>query len=126
MNLSIRLQVQQIDQREQPVGLLAFSGDTGKDQPAGLPFRLDDYLQLVDWSGHIIREDKKGAIAVDAPGILQRMEMDASQFVYLSQHFESPFKNLVGAAHKVRKVCQAMGQNWAQGISQCERFFSSQ
>jgi len=130
INPSLRLQVQQIDQQinkqDQPVGLLAFIGDTGKDQPAGLPFHLDDYLQLVDWSGRIIREDKKGAIGADAPNILQRMEMDASQFVYLSQHFESPFKNLVGAAHKVRKVCRAMGQNWVQGISQCERFFSSQ
>ncbi len=126
MKPSLRLQVQQIDPREQPVGLLAFSGGTGKDWSAGLPFRLDDYLQLVDWSGRIIREDKKGAIAADAPAILQRLEMGASQFVYLSQHFESPFKNLVGAAHKVRKICQAMGQNWVQGISQCERFFSSQ
>lgn len=25
------------------------------------PFRWNDYLELVDWSGRILREDKKGA-----------------------------------------------------------------
>ncbi len=37
--------------------------DTHKNIPVGLPFRLNDYLELVDWSGRIIREDTKGVIA---------------------------------------------------------------
>ena len=41
------------------------------------------------------------------------------------QNFEHPFKNLVGAAHHVRKACESIGQNWVHGMSQCEKFFSS-
>ncbi|MCP3661416.1 MAG: transposase, partial [Gammaproteobacteria bacterium] len=39
-----------------------------------LPFTLVEYLELVDWSGRIIRDDKRGFIAADTPPILQRLE----------------------------------------------------
>ena len=51
--------------------------------------------------------------------------MDAKQFIYLTRNFEHPFKNLVGAAHHVRKACESIGQNWVHGMSQCEMFFPS-
>ena len=79
--------------------------------PQGLPFQLNDYLELVDWSGRILCENKKGAIADKLPGILQRLDMDAKQFIYLTRNFEQPFKGLVGAAHHVRKACESIGQN---------------
>jgi len=57
----------------------------------------------VDWSGRILRDDKKGTISDHLPGIPQRLDMDAKQFTYLARNFEHPFKNLVGAAHHVRR-----------------------
>ena len=112
---------------QQRNGLLPFSGNPRNAIPKGLPFRLNDYLELVDCSGRIIRKDKKGQIPEDLPGILQRLEldMDTRHWLYLTQHFEHPFKQLVGAAHHVRSACEALGQRWVQGISQCERLFSS-
>jgi hypothetical protein len=110
---------------QQPEQLLPFAGNSRNDMPAGLPFRLTDYLELVEWSGRILREDKKGAIPEELPEILQRLQIDASHWCYLTKHFELPFKHLVGAAQHVRSVCEALGQRWAQGISQCERLFSS-
>ena len=58
---------------QQPAGLMPFAGNPGKPMPKGLPFRLTDYLELVDWSGRIIREDKKGAIPEHMPEILHRL-----------------------------------------------------
>ena len=110
---------------QQPEELLPFAGNPREDMPAGLPFRLTDYIELVDWSGRILREDKRGAIPKDIPEIIQRLQLDARHWCYLNRHFEHPFKHLVGAAHHVRSVCEALGQRWAQGISQCERLFSS-
>ena len=72
--------------------------------PKGLPFNLTDYLQLVDWSGRLLREDKKGYIPDHLPDILQRLNIDPKHFIYLSQHFESPFKNLVGNAYHVKRL----------------------
>jgi hypothetical protein len=31
----------------------------------GLPFRLTDYLELVDWTGRMLRDDKRGSIPED-------------------------------------------------------------
>jgi hypothetical protein len=53
------------------------------------------------------------------------LQMDARHWCYLTRHFEHPFKHLVGAAHYVRSTCEALGQRWVQGITQCERLFSS-
>jgi len=114
------------DQPEkQPESLFPFIGYLRENMPEGLPFRLNDYLELVDWSGRILREDKKEAIPSDVPPILQRLDMDVRHWLYLTQNFEHPFKHLVGAAYRVRKVCEDTGQCWAQGIKQCEKLFSS-
>ena len=112
---------------QQNNGLLPFAGNPCNDIPKGLPFRLSDYLELVDCSGRIIRDDKKGKIPEDLPDILQRLELDMEtrHWLYLTQHFERPFRHLVGAAYHVRAACEALGQRWVQGINQCERLFSS-
>jgi REP element-mobilizing transposase RayT len=110
---------------QQPEQLLPFAGNPHEGMPAGLPFWLADYIELVDWSGRLVRADKRGAIPDELPEILRRLQLDTRHWCYLTCHFEHPFKHLVGAAHHVRSACEALGQRWAQGISQCERLFSS-
>lgn len=104
---------------------MVFVGNPRKDMPEGLPFALNDYLVLVDWSRRIIREDKKGHIPEHLPDILQRLDIDSKNWLYLTENFEQPFKNLVGAAHHVRRVCKDIGKSWIHGINQCETLFSS-
>ena len=122
---SIKQRIKQTLKVQQPESLLSFAGNPREDMPEGLPFRLSDYIELVDWSGRIMREDKKGYIPDHLPNILQRLDMDARHWLYLNRHFEQPFKNLVGTAFHVRKDCEELGKNWTHGIRQCERLFSS-
>ena len=110
---------------QQPTALLVFAGNPREDMPDGIPFMLSDYLALVDWSGRIIREDKKGHIPEHLPDILQRLDIDPRNWVYLTKNFEQPFKNLVGTAHHVRQACEDIGKNWVHGINHCEILFSS-
>ena len=109
----------------QPGNLLPFTGNPRGNMPKGLPFLLTDYLALVDWTGRQLREDKRGAIPGTLPTILDRLQLDQKHWCYLAKHFESPFRQLVGQAHKVRQACEKLGQHWAQGVRQCERLFSS-
>jgi REP element-mobilizing transposase RayT len=111
--------------RSQVKQLYPFAGNPRQAMPEGLPFKLTDYMELVDWTGRILREDKKGRIPEYIPPILQRLNIDPDNWCYLSNHFESPFKHWVGAAHRVRSACEQLGQNWVHGIKQCERLFSS-
>jgi len=119
------LKAKQSKQILNQTGLFPFAGNPRKAMPEGLPFRLTDYLELVEWTGRIIREDKRGAIPVNLPPLLERLNIDAKHWLYLSQHFESPFKGLVGTAHTVRNACERLGKQWVQGIKQCETLFSS-
>ena len=42
--------------------LLPFVGTPRKEQPQGIKMRLTDYLDLVDSTGRILRDDKREAI----------------------------------------------------------------
>jgi hypothetical protein len=61
---------------DQPAHLLPFVGNPRHEMPKGLPFNLTDYLELVDWTGRIIREDKRGTIPQNRPPILERLQID--------------------------------------------------
>ena len=108
---------------QQPSTLLAFAGNPRKHQPEGLPFKYTDYLKLVDWTGRILRDDKRGTIPSDTPEILTRLNIETKHWLYLTKDFESPFTSLVGCAHNVKKACEELGKNWSQGVNRCAELF---
>ena len=103
--------------------LLPFAGYSRKHMPKGLPFRYTDYLELVDWSGRILRDDKRGAIPEDAPEILTRLNIEPGHWIYLTKDFESPFKSLVGCSYRIKQACEQMGKRWVHGIRRCSEVF---
>lgn len=108
---------------QQPKGLLPFAGYPRQDSPKGLPFRLTDYLELVDWTGRILREDKRGAIDETLPPILERLNIEPKHWVYLTKHFESRFKGLVGTAYQLKRVCEKLGYQRTPGLKNCKTYF---
>jgi len=108
----------------QPVELLPFVGNHRQDSPKGLAFSLEDYLELMDWTGRAIREDKAGHIDATQLPILQRLSLDGRAWQKLSQSFERLFHSLVGRPEKVEAVVEAREQHWVQGIGNCRRYFS--
>jgi len=107
----------------QPVQLLPFAGNPREEMPKGLPFRLDDYLELVDWTGRQVRDDKRGAVAQDLPPILERLAIEPKHWLSMSRHFESRFKGLVGTAYAVKAACRQLGYRRYSGVSQCKALF---
>lgn len=59
---------------------LAKFEDTVKiDHQAGILYSFSDYLQLVDWTGRAIRDDKRGAIDHRRPPIVQRLGVEPQE-----------------------------------------------
>jgi len=48
--------------------------------------------------------------------ILQRLQIEPEHWLYLSQHFESRFKSLVGTVHKIKQAAKELGYIRAPGI----------
>ncbi len=105
------------------LNLMPFVGNPRQNMSKGLPFRLTDYLELVDWTGRIIREDKRGAIPDEIPPVLQRLNIEPKHWLYVTLHYESSFKGLVGSAYKLKQVCQKLDYKRTPGLRGCELFF---
>jgi hypothetical protein len=105
---SIKRRCEPAEKAEQPNdpqlktdGLHPFAGNPKRDRPNGLLFRLSDYLELVDWAGRILRDDKRGAIPECTPHILQQLNIDSKQGGYLSKNFENQLKLLVRTSNHI-------------------------
>ena len=61
---------------------------TDKSQATVLP-QLRDYLTLLDWTGRIIRNDKRGHIDRSLPPILARLHITPEQWQVNTTHFEA-------------------------------------
>ncbi|WP_439135458.1 transposase [Pseudomaricurvus sp.] len=74
---------------EMPVKpLLPFDDALKATEQNGIAYSFSDYLQLVDWSGRAIRDNKRGAIPSKLPPILIRLNIPPEQWLIDSQHFE--------------------------------------
>jgi len=90
--------------------------------PEGLPFRLADYIELVDITRRIMRKDKRGFIKQNMPPILKRLNIDPENWMYLSINFESKFKGLMGSALHLKAVCKSLGYKRTPSLGHCEHF----
>lgn len=121
---SIKLRTEALRcEKMQPHSLAKFVGNLREPMPDGLPFSLEDYLELVDWTGRVIRDDKIGAIAADTPSILDRLDINQKQWIYFSTRFESRFKSFVGSVQSLRKALDKLGYKRTPGFSQCKSAF---
>ncbi len=88
---------------EQPLKPLAhFEGTITEHQQTGILFSVEDYIQLVDYTGRIIRPDKRGAIPSSLPPILQRLSLNQQQWLENTTQFEQLFYRKFG--HKKRHL----------------------
>lgn len=68
--------------------LLRFDDNTTSQEQHGIPFSLSDYLQLVDWTGRAIRDNKRGHIPNNLPPVLLRLNIAPKDWLINSQQFE--------------------------------------
>ncbi len=100
-----------------PVRLVDFIGDEHKGQPVGITFSFPDYLELVDWTGRAIRDDKTGAISDALPPILARLGIEQHDWLDMINHYDQRFFRAVGTLEKLKQFAHQLGQCWMKGQS---------
>jgi hypothetical protein len=117
---SIRQRLQRAETR--PASLKVRLGPmAGMLLAPALSLRTVDYLELVDWSGRIVREGKRGTIAADAPPVLSKLGMQGRQWQTQMLGIESRYWRAVGTVESLMIKARSLGQCWLKGVGQGRR-----
>jgi hypothetical protein len=84
-------------------------------------FSVKDYIVLVEDTGRIIRQDKRGVISPSSQDILNRLNILAENWLKITTEFGSLFKGAVGALPALTEYCEHLERKRRQGASNCQR-----
>ncbi|ROR98669.1 hypothetical protein EDC56_3402 [Sinobacterium caligoides] len=120
---SIQRRIAAVHDQRQPAELLAFVGDEHEHQPDGLHFHLRDYLLLIDQSGRVLREDKRGAIDGRAADILSRLNIPHDHWITMTRDFGKLFTGPVGTVQELDSYCGHLARKRRHSASLCQQLF---
>lgn len=106
---SIKKRIISAKQDKQPNLLNPFIGHSKSEQNCGLPFDLKEYLELVDLTGRIVRDDKPGSIDLFLAPILQRLSMPPENWITMATQFEQHTCTAVGTEAILTDYYQKFG-----------------
>ena len=98
----------------------------GVTKDRAIPFSFDDYMELVDWTGRAIRQDKCGAIDQVQPDILQRIAINPSSWLHFMQPEGNCFRRVIGKFSSMKNYCEKTSMKWLHGLSFSQRLFMSE
>ncbi|OUS10138.1 transposase [Gammaproteobacteria bacterium 54_18_T64] len=109
--------------RQQEKSLMKFAGKPRKNMPAGIPCPLSDYLELVDWTGRILRNKKRGAIEKQIPPLLSHLNITVDNWLILSTQIEERFGPVIGTPKHLKPACNALNYRRTPGIASSKLLF---
>jgi hypothetical protein len=88
-----------------------------------LPITLEQYLELLDVTGRIVRTGKKGAIPAHLAPILERLGIATNHWSDLVTHYQEWFGPVVGTSQRVVERAKELGVRWLRGQKRCAQVF---
>lgn len=85
---------------------------------------LDEYLELLDWTGRQSRPDKNGKIPRNLENILKRLEIDSESWLKTVKSFDNWFTYVAGSVQAIRKAALKAGKKWFAGINGAKSAFT--
>jgi REP element-mobilizing transposase RayT len=87
---------------EAPEHLEPFVGGEHQDKATGLNFSMRDYLELTDWVGRAIREDKSGATPAELAPILERLNIDPKAWLDSVKNYGKNYNTVIGTREGIK------------------------
>lgn len=119
---AVQSRIQSSQGQSSPLPLLPFE-DQSDATESPLPYFLRHYLELVDWTGRAVRDDKRGAIPTELEPILDRLGFDERSWLDGIKLFGRPMFPMIGPADRMRQVAQTNQRSWYRGVSACQAVF---
>jgi REP element-mobilizing transposase RayT len=95
--------------------LLPFERQFNQTHPVSIPYYLEEYLHLVDWTGRAIRDDKVGHISENQPKLFTSLGIDSETWLHLVKDFSRWFGSAAGSWEALTKHSQRTGHCWCKG-----------
>ncbi len=101
-----------MDERHDEIGPDVDTSGRRASKKRFLSISMLRYLELLDWTGRQIREDKRGSIPSHLAPILTRISLDCHGWCELVQKFGKVFKRSAGTADHLADEAARRGIGW--------------
>ena len=107
-----------LDQEELPQApLMAFDGSSHTNIHDALPFTAADYLALVDNTGRMVREDKRGAIDNRLVALVSRVGIEPDEWLEHVKHFGRRYGYCAGKPQVMQDYAKRFNLFWCKGVA---------
>jgi putative transposase len=107
------------------VTLMAFAKPESNEHAKPLlPFTLKDYIDLVDWTGKVIRDDKPTHIK-QQPFVLGQLGLNKSQWLELSLDIQKASLRAIGNMAKLEQYNRSQGKQWLCGQRNLAKLYAT-
>jgi hypothetical protein len=89
------------------------------------PVSVDEYLELLDWTGQQVRADKRGAIPEHLAPILKRLTLDVNAWLRMVEGMGNLFWRVVGRIDAMVRAARLAGKRWFRGLAASRMAFGS-
>jgi len=110
------------DHKSKPIKLADFVGSQDKD---GIPYRLMDYLELVDWTGRAIIEGKTGYIDAKESKILEKLGFTTEVWLKSYHQYSDHLYSHIGSPEQLKAVCEQCDKKWLAGVRKSRQLYAS-
>lgn len=121
---SVKKRLESASTGKQPKKLLRFAVMSRQIMPKGLPFELKSYLALVELTGRVIREDKRGYIDNKTLPLLERINISPENWLRLTTQFTRVFHGAVGRPASQTSYCENLNRKRRANMRNCEKLLA--
>jgi len=105
--------------------LYPFLGAECQENSIGIPYSLVDYFKLIDWTGRVIRDDKKGAIPAHIQPLLHTLNINENEWLHGVKDFGQRFGCVVGPVKSIKRYGKKLERKWLQGMEANRQFYQT-
>ncbi len=103
--------------------LVKFIGAEHQLQSSGINYSLIDYLELVDWTGRVMRKGKRGAIPPQTPALLGVLGLDNETWFSLANDFGKTYHGAIGSLEELALFAEHTGKRWVSGKNKLRNIY---
>jgi len=122
---SVKQRLEEVTQqtKDAPTVVLTPFAGTARHKDAGLPFNLQDYLHLLDWTGRGVREGKRGVIDSRLPRLLTQLGISNDEWLPTVTQMQSRFESVMGSPEKMKAHAESRGGRFYRGYRHAVRLY---